>query len=196
MALAGLESAEASNASDSAGFAQFAPSIALGLQRFQPSYNLTLLGPKMRERMAIAQMAQTCEAALGGLTLDLDLEDIVSLPDAINDLPLLQNWQNKTAPSAGHATGPILVLQGLNDTSIFPSTTEAAVQKACSGGNKVHLSLNPGLEHSPLLPASAPEWLAWMDGRFSGHKLTANCSTVTRAPFAGAAYMKLPTESD
>ncbi|OAQ97158.1 hypothetical protein LLEC1_04485 [Akanthomyces lecanii] len=181
---------------DSGGFASYAPSLAIGIQRYKPSYNLTLLGPKMRQRMAIADRAQVCATALAGLTLDLKLEEIVSLEGAAGDLPLLQEWQNKTAPSDGRALAPILVVQGLNDTSILPQTTKDAVERACRGGNTIHLSLYPGVEHSPLIPASAPEWLRWIDARFAGHPVAANCSTVTRAPFGNGAHMKLAPEDD
>lgn len=182
--------------SDSGGFASYAPSLAIGIQRFQPSYNLTLLGPKMRQRLAIADRAQVCATALAGLTIDLKLEEIISLEGAVGDLPLLQEWQNKTAPSDGRALAPILVVQGLNDTSILPQTTKDAVDRACRVGNTIHLSLYPGIEHSPSVSASAPEWLNWMDARFSGQPLATNCSTVTRAPFGNGAHMKLPPEDD
>ncbi|TQV91253.1 prolyl aminopeptidase (secreted protein) [Cordyceps javanica] len=182
--------------SDSGGFASYAPSLAVGIQRYQPTYNLTLLGPKMRERMAIADRAQVCATALAGLTLDLKLEDVVSLEGAVGDLGLLQEWQNKTAPSDGKAFAPLLVVQALNDTSILPDTTKEAVDRACKGGNTVHLSLYPGVEHSPLIPAAAPEWLNWIDARFSGQALATNCSIATRVPFGNGAHMKLPPEED
>ncbi|OAA58157.1 hypothetical protein ISF_06696 [Cordyceps fumosorosea ARSEF 2679] len=178
------------------GFASYAPSLAVGIQRYDSSYDLTLLGPGMRRRMAVAERAQVCATGLAGLTLDLALEDVVSLTGAAGDLPLLQRWQDETAPSSGRARAPLLVVQGLNDTSILPGTTREAVERACGAGSAVHLSLYPGVEHSPLLPASAPEWLAWIDARFAGQALSENCSTVTRVPFGNGAYMKLPPEDD
>ncbi|KAJ3498645.1 hypothetical protein NLG97_g974 [Lecanicillium saksenae] len=196
MAIAGLTDPSGGDDSDSGGYASYAPSLAVGIQRYDPSYKLTLLSPKMRQRMAVAEKAQTCATALAGLTLDLKLEDVVSLEGAIGDLPLLQKWQTETAPSDGHASAPILVVQGLNDTSILPVTTKEAVERACKNGNTVQLSLYPGVEHSPIIPASAPEWLTWMDTRFSGQPLAANCSTITRAPFGKGVYMKLPPEED
>ncbi|EQK99888.1 prolyl aminopeptidase (secreted protein) [Ophiocordyceps sinensis CO18] len=67
----------------------------------------------------------------------------------------------------GRSPAPVLVLQGLNDTAVLPPTTMAAVESSCrEGGNEIHLSLYPGLEHSPLLQAGAPEWLGWIDARF------------------------------
>lgn len=196
MAVAALTDDSGGDDSDSGGYASYAPSLAVGIQRYDPSYNLTLLGPKMRQRMAVAEKAQTCATALAGLTLDLKLEDVVSLEGAVGDLALLQKWQTETAPSDGLASAPILVIQGLNDTSILPGTTKDAVERACKGGNTVQLSLYPGVEHSPSIPASAPEWLSWMDARFSGQPLSASCSTVTRAPFGNGAHMKLPAEED
>ncbi|EGX88095.1 hypothetical protein CCM_09231 [Cordyceps militaris CM01] len=201
MAVAGFLDSSAGSGGDDAdtgggGFASYAPSLAIGLQRYQPSYNLTLLGPTMRRRMAIAERAQTCATALAGLTLDLSLDEVVSLDGAVDDLALMQKWQNETAPSEGRAWAPLLVVQGLNDTSILPATTRDAVERACRGGNAVQLSLYPGVEHSPLVAASAPEWLSWIDARFAGQPLAGNCSTVTRAPFGHGAYMKLPPEDD
>lgn len=175
----------------------YTPFLALAYQRFRPSYNLTILGPQLRQRMAIAEKAQTCAAAFMGLTQDLAPRDLISMEALRRETPQFLEWQRQVSPASGdRSLAPVLVVQGLNDTSVLTAATRNACEQACKSRSEIHLSVYPGLEHSPLLPGSAPEWLGWMDARFAGKKTTGRCSSVMREPFGQGAFMKLPAESD
>lgn len=169
---------------------------AKALQRVMPSYNLTILGDVMRQRTVVADKAQLCLGAMGGLASDLSQDEIVSKEGVKTDIPLLLNWQNQMAPaSGGHNPAPLLVVQGLNDTAVVPSVTRASWERSCHDGNEVHLSEYPALEHSPIIVASAPEWLAWVDSRFEGHGTTGACSRVLKKAL-DIAHVKAPGEGN
>lgn len=198
MAIAGLASVvEGENAASVAALVGYAPYLALALQRAQPSYDLAVLSPTMRKRIAVANQAQTCTTALMGLTIDLKATDIISQQGIAKDAERFLQWQGQMAPALGdHSPAPILVVQGQNDTSILPNITRQAYERSCQSGNQVHLSSYPGADHSAVIAASAPEWLAWMDNKFTGQLAQGCCSSATRKPFDGGKHMKLPVEFD
>ncbi|GIJ89483.1 hypothetical protein Asppvi_008425 [Aspergillus pseudoviridinutans] len=162
----------------------YLPLHAKAYQRVHPSYKLTILSDIMRDRMVISDTAQLCLDALGALSSDLTVEEHISEEGIKTDIPLLLNWQNETAPaSGGHNYQPLLVLQGLNDTAVVPSVTRALWKHSCDVGNEVHLSEYPGMNHDQIIPAAAPEWLAWMDARFARQRTSGNCSIEQKRPF-------------
>ncbi|GMF36738.1 unnamed protein product [Phytophthora lilii] len=75
-----------------------------------------------------------CASGMLGLTLDLDIANMMSLttggPTAA-DIAIAQEFQDITSPANGSiAHGPILVVRGVNDTAILAETTEQAWQRA------------------------------------------------------------------
>ncbi|KAF7158194.1 hypothetical protein CNMCM5623_002860 [Aspergillus felis] len=162
----------------------YLPLHAKAYQRVHPWYKLTILSDIMRDRMVISDTAQLCLDALGALSSDLTVEENISEEGIKTDIPLLLKWQNEMAPaSGGHNYQPLLVLQGLNDTAVVPSVTRALWKHSCDIGNEVHLSEYPGMNHDQIIPAAAPEWLAWMDARFSRQRTSGNCSIEQKRPF-------------
>lgn len=200
MAVSGLlgSSDDSNDQGDTAGsgFGSYAPALALGFQRFNSANNMTFLADKMQQRMAISEKGQLCATAMAGLTLDLKLEEIVDLERALVALPALQAWQNATAPSSARTHAPILVVQGLNDTTILPDTTVEAFKRSCDLGSTIMLEKYPGAEHSPLIAIAAPQWLSWMDDRFERKNITQNCSDGVIKPFGALSNIKLPPEDD
>ncbi|KAL3959339.1 hypothetical protein ACCO45_007501 [Purpureocillium lilacinum] len=90
---------------------------------------------------------------------------------------------------------PVLVVQGLNDTSVLAPTTEQAWNASCGYGNAVHLSEYPGVEHSPLPATAEAEWMGWIDWRFAGGRYAdGKCSRVTRRALFGGKWTKTPPE--
>lgn len=173
----------------------YLPLHAKALRAVEPSYNLTILGDKLRQRVAIADEAQLCFSALLGLSSDLKGE-VVDGEGLKQDTDRFLQWQDRMAPAAGgRASGPILLVQGLGDTAVLPDTTRTIYKRACEDGSEIHLSEYPGLEHSSVIVASAPEWLRWMDARFAGHtQKTGSCSSVVRWPF-DLDHVKSPPEA-
>ncbi|KAM4065810.1 secretory lipase domain-containing protein [Hirsutella rhossiliensis] len=149
----------------------FLPYLPLAVHRANASYHETLLSDTMRRRVRLAETAQLCNSAVLALTDDLkgQRDQLVSLPGIERDMDTLLRWQDAEAPGQGsRSPAPVLVLQGLNDTTVLAPITMRAVESSCGkGGNEVHLSLYPGLEHTPVVQAGAPEWLGWIDARFA-----------------------------
>lgn len=68
-------------------------------------------------------------------------------------------------------------------TAVVPSVTQTIWKHSCDVVNDVHISEYPRLNHDQIIPAAAPEWLAWMDARFSRQRTTVNCPIEQKGPF-------------
>ncbi|PHH93356.1 hypothetical protein CDD83_5910 [Cordyceps sp. RAO-2017] len=176
----------------------YLPYLTVGVEAANPQYHETLLSETLRRRIAMAKEAQLCTMAFMGLTADLrgNAKAIVSMEGVKRDMSTLLAWQNSTAPAmGGRSEAPMLVVQGLNDTTVLPRTTIQAVESSCASGSEIHLSLYPGLEHSPLLQASEAEWMGWIDDLFAAGRLDSigECSSNTKRVF-NEDHVKLPGE--
>ncbi|UNI19472.1 hypothetical protein JDV02_005654 [Purpureocillium takamizusanense] len=194
----------------------YLPYLPLAVERANPAFRSTLLSATMRRRVQLAEAKQMCSNALMGLTFDLFANDgpLVNTTGGIaHDAPYMLDWQARHAPAlpGARSPAPVLVVQGLADTSVLAPTTERAWNASCAAGNAVHLRLYPGVEHSPLPAAAEAEWMGWIDWRFAGGRYAHEtkegdggegggggngnlCSRVTRrAPFGGR-WTKTPPE--
>ncbi|KFG81501.1 hypothetical protein MANI_026533 [Metarhizium anisopliae] len=182
---------------DFTGYLSFLPFAA---KRALPGYQPAFLSDVMSRRLELAETAQLCINGMLGLTLDLDKEQLFSAAGLAKDMESLEAWQRMLAPAQGdRSPAPVLVVQGLNDTSVLAPTTEAAWRNACRYGNEVHLRRYRGQDHSPLMQASAPEWLAWMDDLFASRRdgrsrPARRCTAETRTPFSPE-FVKQPPEA-
>ena len=73
------------------------------------------------------------------------------------------------------AFGPILVAQGLADTTVEPSITTQAVRQMRSEGDIVEYKTYPGLDHDPLVYGSFRDQINWIHARFVGQPAPNNC---------------------
>lgn len=167
---------------------------AKAMQRYMPSYNLTILGEPLLQRMTISDTAQLCFSGLMGLSSDLDAEEMVSWDGIRRDECLYLEWQDKMAPAVNgtRSSHPVLVVQGLNDTSVLPEVTRTVYEMARKAGSRISLSEYPGMEHSPVIAAAAAEWLAWVDARFKNKPLKDHGAKVQH-PY-NLALVKAPSE--
>lgn len=104
-------------------------SIALAVQRVFPNYTFPWLGEGLRKRVELAKITQSCISSFLGFSLDLPADQIwkPNVNPATDDL--LKQFQLRNAPAQGDlASQPMLVVQGLKDTSILPRTTIEAFQ--------------------------------------------------------------------
>ncbi|KUL82309.1 hypothetical protein ZTR_09724 [Talaromyces verruculosus] len=180
------------------------PSLGVAIKNAFPQSPLAFLGEGIKRRLDLAETTQSCTTAMLGLTLDLTLNELLNGSALLND-PFLQEWQRINAPASGaSATRPLMIVHGLNDTSVLPESTIHNANLSCGFGNEIHLRLYPGLDHSATPISSAPEWLRWIDDRFVGkpslgHHLRksnySRCTTVTHKP-VDIANTKAPLEFD
>lgn len=170
--------------------------LGTAMERSIPSYRENLLTDILRKRVQMSEKAQMCALSQLALSFDLSVEDTYSATGLHASKDALLQWQSKEAPALGdRSPAPILVIQPLNDTTTPADITERAYKNACDAGNEIHMSLYPGLEHTPSTAASLSEWLGWMDDRFASGRVhpRGRCSRVTRMPF-DAQHLYSPPE--
>ncbi|KAH6867559.1 Alpha/Beta hydrolase protein [Thelonectria olida] len=168
--------------------------LVLGLRSIIPKASQSWLQPTFKKRLELAELAQACYASAQSLVADLDIEDVVDLSDP-TFFDALDVMQNLTARGHDKSRQPILVVQGLADVLVLPKVVETSHNASCHSGNEVHLQLYPGLDHTQVIPASAPSFLQWIDDRFGGVKTTGQCSNDTIQPF-DLVNMYAPKDTD
>ncbi|KAK1479608.1 hypothetical protein CCUS01_04737 [Colletotrichum cuscutae] len=121
----------------------------------------------IRATIELAKIAQLCDAAISSLTVDLRF-DALSNRTAASDTRL-KEFQELNAPAqGGRASKPLLLVLGEDDTIVSEESGIASFDETCAYGNPVHMSIYPGLDHSAVLTAATPEWLAFFQDRFDG----------------------------
>lgn len=169
--------------------AGYFPYLPPALERAVPGFDSSFVSPVLKKRLEMAEKTQLCIAGMFSLVQGLNESQMFD-PVALNNIRAdMLKWQNEnSAALGGHSPAPVLVVQGGNDTTVLPYVTEKAWNNSCGYGNEVHLRIYEGQEHSPTMQASAPEWLRWIDGRFSGGRKNAcaqRCTQKTRKLLAG-----------
>ncbi|RKK69371.1 hypothetical protein BFJ69_g12795 [Fusarium oxysporum] len=132
--------------------------VTLALKRFSPSFNISrIVAPALQKRLELAE----------------------SIPDLLSDAKNqvddndITKWQDRTSPvSGGVATEPLMVVQGLGDTSVVLEKTIEAYREACKNKDyEVHLRLYSLQDHSATVVSSSAEWFDWVQDRFAGKGL-------------------------
>lgn len=70
---------------------------------------------------------------------------------------------------------PLLIQQGLEDTTVVPGVNLAAARTFCLQGSDVELQTYPGDVHSSLLYTGAPQAVDWLRSRFDNKPTTPSC---------------------
>lgn len=155
---------------------KYIPLIAWAVQSVQPpSTKLDFMSEIARQRQPLIDKLQLCMYGAGSLDADLPYGGLKNLSASKNS-EQLKNFQNTYGAALGKkGFKDLLVLQGMGDQTVNYNITKLAYHTACEAGNPVRLSLYPGLDHSPVLTASAPEWSRWLEERFSGIPASQHC---------------------
>lgn len=158
--------------------------LAIAVRRVFPEYISPWLGDVMKKRIELSDVGQFCSEPFLGLSLDLTLDELVVLNANVASDKFLQQFQELNAPAQGcGASQPMLIIQGLNDTSILPASTAAAFKDATKVGNEIHMVWYPGLDHSAVVAAASSEWLRFIDERFAGRTTEGFSTNRTVKPF-------------
>jgi len=67
------------------------------------------------------------------------------------------------------SASPLLVVQGLDDTTNLPSDTQSMTNHLCGLGQDVVQWMYPGLDHNSIVTGSAGDVEHWIADRFAGH---------------------------
>ena len=71
---------------------------------------------------------------------------------------------------------PVLIVQGLMDTTVPPITTQIFAQGLCKASDTVTLKTYAGADHSGVLAASNADVVAWLNARLAGTPAPSTCS--------------------
>ncbi|KAJ4986010.1 hypothetical protein SVAN01_08488 [Stagonosporopsis vannaccii] len=199
-ALKVLQSAESStsDASSSRGIIGELGWAVIGFQNAYSNETLGFLDPTYKKRLELAKEVQACYDSMEAIATDLDIEQIIDLSDdttAMQALRVIGIIDDLSAVGGRKSHQPVLVVQGLIDVSVLPEVVEYAYNVTCQAGSAVQLQLYPGLDHDPVIPASAPSFLQWMDDRFDGVPARGACSKRTVRSF-NSRYMYAPPDED
>ena len=104
--------------------------------------------------------------AFAGPKSDFVQQDIPSsiLGIAAQNFPIYQKYQY-----------PILIQQGLQDTTVVPGVNLAFARTACLQGSKVTLQTFPQDVHSSVLYTGQPQLLDWLNDRMAGKPVSSDC---------------------
>lgn len=172
------------NTSDSHAFLGLGvvPSAVLGTKAQFPQYDAPWISDKMRQRIELAKVGQMCDTAISSLAVDLRM-DAVSNRTVESDT-VMAEFQRFNAPAQGNrASKPLLLVLGASDSIVSLESGESSYSDACAAGNPIHMSVYPGLDHSAVLTASAPEILSFLEQRFANATFTTSCVNETKVPF-------------
>jgi pimeloyl-ACP methyl ester carboxylesterase len=103
----------------------------------------------------------------------------VLLPNFAKTATMKQLLQANT-PGLVHTDSPMLILQGIADSTIPAFLAETFESSQCPAvHDDLALRLYPGATHSTVLIASAKDMLAWIAQRFAGKPVASGCSSST-----------------
>lgn len=154
------------------------------LRRAIPSANMSVFSHKLLQRAEIGELTQSCNDGALALGLGLSPSEIISSTAALKNSTDFAKWQKWNAPANGSkAEQPLLIVQGLADTTILPKITVDAYNDTCAFGNEAHLNLYPGMDHGDVITASSADWLRFLRERFEGKSTSGKCQKRVVSPF-------------
>lgn len=157
--------------------------LTSALRRAIPSADMSVFSQKLLQRAQIANLTQSCNNGALALGLGLSPKEIITSTSALRNSTDFSNWQKMSAPAMGSkGKEPLLIVQGLADTTILPQITIKAFNDTCGFGNEAHLNLYQGIDHGDVLTASSPDWLRFLRERFEGKSTSGECKKTVSGP--------------
>lgn len=131
-----------------------------------------ILSPKGQEKARL--LATTCGSDLADQVSDVPLSQLLNTPLATGLVTAL----SEAMPGTKQLDMPIVVVQGLEDTTILPQFTHAQVMSQCALGSTVYYVRYPDDDH-PSINYQArlhqPSVIDWMQARWDGAPAPSNC---------------------
>ena len=146
-----------------------------------PSFNVSMiLTPLGLRRLALYSEIKGCDSVRPVLFSDPGLVQ----PDWYEG-PYLQAFDRLASNGGKPIGGPLLVLQGTADMTVFFPVTTAGVNETCVlyPDSQLQYMTFAGVDHVPVMYASQRLWLKWIADRFAGVELPRGCqqSNITAA---------------
>ncbi|KAF8529483.1 hypothetical protein JB92DRAFT_2696291 [Gautieria morchelliformis] len=128
------------------------------------------------------QLAATgCYFTAAAVFANLTFSDIFKDPTWL-DSPWALAWEKRTTVSGERSLAqPLLLVEGLGETAVFPAIPEAVFAHHCEAhrDTRVHLSRYPEMDHDPVAYVSQLEYFRWIDNRFNGVQVPYGCTNGT-----------------
>ncbi len=152
---------------------------AMAVQSWSAKYGValdTVVAPSATGK--VAEINKNCINDFEGQLRDLS--DEKALPkDFISQQALASPpWSQIISENSVHGIvgkTPVLILQGLADTLVWPAITEQFVKEACASGAVIQFVTLPQKTHDSAGKASIPEAMGWIANRFAGQRPPNNC---------------------
>ncbi|KAJ9615884.1 hypothetical protein H2200_001961 [Cladophialophora chaetospira] len=161
----------------------------LNIKSIFPSFNLgTWINEKGLRIASLLQDLQGCQSVALELLGQTDL-----YKQNWNSTWYFSRFNNLTSNGGKPFAGPMLVLQGTNDSSVFEPGTTAAVNATCASfpNHSLQYAMFQGVSHVPVLNAGQQIWLEWIADRFNGIPASKGCSSTLYKPeLSVASYQK------
>lgn len=132
-----------------------------------------ILSDKGMEKMAI--LDQYCGSDLAGRVVDVPLSEMLNTPVASGLITAL----GEAMPGSTPLEMPVVIVQGLEDTTILPQFTHAQVMSRCALGDTVYYVRYPDDDHPSLnyqARLTDPSVIDWMNARWAGEPAPNNCA--------------------
>ncbi|KAI4191159.1 MAG: hypothetical protein L6R41_000296 [Letrouitia leprolyta] len=153
--------------------------VMQGLTSLFPDFDVaTVLTPGGVERLNLLKEIQGCNSA-GSALLKGQTTPLIR-PEALGN-GYVNAFQKLVGTGGMKIAGPMLVLQGTNDTNVPAPITTKYVNLTCTlfPESAIEYAVYEGATHVPAMYASQRKWLGWIEDRFAG-KASKGCRTVER----------------
>lgn len=97
------------------------------------------------------------------------------------DLGTLLKFGAENEPGILKIAAPSLVIQGAEDVTVFPATTDALVRQMCEGGNVVEYKVFAGADHNGSMVSGGATAEEWIKARFADKPAENDCASLTKA---------------
>lgn len=96
------------------------------------------------------------------------------------DLGSLVKFGAKNEPGTLKISAPSLVIQGSQDVTVFPATTDALVRQMCAGGDVVEYKVFAAADHNGSMVLGGATAKEWIKARFAGKSAESDCDTLMK----------------
>nr|WP_246505038.1 lipase family protein [Microvirga antarctica] len=101
------------------------------------------------------------------------------LPGA--DLSMVLKLAADNDPGHLKIAAPTLIMQGAQDVTVLPRTTDAVARDLCKRGNALTYRVFPSADHESVVQQGGGEAAAWIRARLEGESATTNCQALPEA---------------
>ncbi|KAK3707538.1 hypothetical protein LTR37_012033 [Vermiconidia calcicola] len=154
--------------------------IGYGLPETLPGFEISeFLTEKGVRHSELLQDLGACNSAVAQLVVHNGL-----IKDDWQHTPSMQLFVNLTGSGGRPITGPMLIIQGTEDSAVPYQVTSNAVSETCNLDPQTELeyAVFEGSEHVPVLISSQQVWLDWIYDRFAGQEPAGPCKRTFYIP--------------